>query len=162
VDERAGKRAPDRACVLRPGPRPYLAIGIPFAIAAAISLSVFMMRGMWPDAVKTAVGVLLVYGAICLALARCRIAVTARGISVRETLGRERSVRFDEIVASVPGALGEPDHPVTLCVYTAAERPGHEAQALRIRLKPYRQEEVRSLLAMPELKVTPSVPRSWR
>jgi hypothetical protein len=148
--------------VLRPGPRPYIAIGIVLGLAAAIPLAVFMARAMWTDAMKAAAGALLVYGAICLALACCRITLTARGIAVRETLRRERSVRFDDIVASVPRVLGEPDHPVSLDVYTAAEPSGDGAPALRIRLKPYRQEDVRSLLALPALKVTAPAPGSWR
>jgi hypothetical protein len=141
--------------VLRPGPRPYVALGIVFALAAAIPLAVFTMRAMWADAAMAGASLLLVYGAICLALARSRIVVSPRGIAVRETLRRERAVPFDEIVASVPNVLGEPDHPVTLDVFTSDRQLAAEQPALTARIKPYRREDVQWLLALPGLKVTP-------
>jgi hypothetical protein len=49
---------------------------------------------------------------------------------------------------------------VTLDVYT--DHPPAAAPALRIRLKPYRRDDVQWFLAMPALKVTASAPGSWR
>lgn len=89
------------------------------------------------------------FGALCLAIGIARIVVDEETLTYCPMPWAAIRVRFDDVSASVPQVLAEPDHPFSLAIYTNdVSRP-----ALEVRLKAFRREDVEWLLSLPRLRV---------
>jgi hypothetical protein len=135
--------------VLRPGPRAFIAFAILFGAIALLLLGVGVAHGRGLRALDGIVWFAILYAVVCAGILRARIVVTRDAIAYRAPFGIfERSVPFSQVTASTVSVLVEPEHPVTLEIFTDRDAP-----ALTVRLKAFRQSDVRWLLALHELKV---------
>lgn len=135
--------------ILRPGPRPYIALGIVLGAVALLGmLPVFGAGKPW-QALQVGGGALIVYGGICLAISHQRVLVQSDCVAFQELFKPTVRVYFKDISKSVARTFAEPQHPVALDIYTQSKnRP-----ALRLRLKSFRQADVAWLTSIPDLKV---------
>jgi hypothetical protein len=138
--------------ILKPGPRPYRALGMVFgALVMLATFPVFKAGKPW-QAVQAGGATLVVYAAACLAISRQRVVVQSDSVAFQELFKPANRVYFADISKSVAKALAEPEHPVALYIYTHnAKKP-----ALRLRLKSFRQADVAWLVSVPELRVGPT------
>ena len=135
--------------ILRPAPRPYVALGIVFGVVGLIAIVPIVVADKPLEAMKAASCMLVLYGLICLIISGQKIIVGNDYIAFK-SLGKSASaVYFNDISRSVRHILAERQHPLNLDVYTH----GHQMHALRIPLKPFRQPDVAWLLSIPEMKV---------
>jgi hypothetical protein len=135
--------------ILRPGPRPYIALGIVLGAVTTLATFPLIRAGKpWP-AIQAGGGTLVLYGVLCLAIARQRVVVQIDSLSFQELFKPTHRVKFGDISKSVARTLAEPEHPVALDIYTHNTR----IPALRLRLKSFRQADVAWLVSIPELKV---------
>ena len=135
--------------VLKPSPRPYVALGIVLGGVALIAILPILAAGKPWQALQATGGMLLVYAAFGVALSRQRVVVESDSITFHELFKPTSRVLFRDISRSVPRILGEPEHPLGLDIYADnAKKP-----ALRLRLKSFRAAEVAWLVSIPDLKV---------
>jgi hypothetical protein len=135
--------------ILKPRPRPFIALTVIFGLLLCLTPAIALTRGMLSDAAKIAACILIIYGVLCFFVSRGRIVVSTDSIVFRPALGTDKRVYFRSIIASLPKVLAEPEHPISLEIYCESrERP-----AIEIGLKSFRQSDVAWLLSLPELKV---------
>jgi hypothetical protein len=135
--------------ILKPGPRPYVALGIILGAVTLLATLPIVRAGKPWQAIKAAEGMLAVYGAVCLAVSRQRVVVESDSVAFRELFKPTNRIRFADISKSIPRTVAEPEHPVALEIYTY----NRKGPALRLRLKSFRQADVAWLVSIPELKI---------
>lgn len=135
--------------ILKPCPRPYVALGIVFGVVTILAVLPLLRAGKPLQAIQAGGATLGVYGAVALVIARQRIVIKSDSLCFQEVFKPTNQVLFSEISKSVKRTLAEPEHPVALDVYTHNPRK----PALRLRLKSFRQVDVAWLISVPELKV---------
>jgi len=135
--------------ILKPGTRPYIALGILFGALALFLMCVGIRAGDIIGAAKIATAIIAMYGVLCLWFAGQRIIVGDDYIAFKKIFGRSaRGIYFKDITKSHTHRLAEQYHPIFLEIYTGdSKRP-----ALGIPLKPFKLGDVKWLLSMPELK----------
>ena len=137
--------------ILKVGPRPFIAFSIMLVLLLILPLFIGIRTQRWGDAGQFAALFIGIVGMMCLIAARNKLVVTDEGIAYRFGIGAIRAIKFEDISASIPVVLAEPDWPITLAVYDTV----NEYPALWVSLKPWRHEDVMWLLTIPELKVQP-------
>lgn len=146
---------------LRPGPRPIFAFGILWLLIAALLFAVAAAyrRPFFP--VLEGLGYLAaVFAAVVGSIYLQRIVVDDDSVALgRPVIGLDR-VHFRDIAFSRSVTIAERDHPVLLDIYvTDPKDPSDCVLKLRLRLKPYRRQDVAWLLKLPQLKVGAPDPR---
>jgi hypothetical protein len=135
--------------ILKPGPRPYVAVAIVLGVVAILAMCPVFRSGKPWQAIQVGAGMLVLYGAVCLAISCQRVVVDGDSVAFQELFKRTNRVHFSDISKSVARLVAEPEHPIALDIYTHdGKRP-----TLRLRLKPFRQADVAWLVEVPELKV---------
>ncbi len=135
--------------VLRPGPRPFIALGILFGVITVLLLGVALAHGRILQTFDAIVAVPVLYAVLAAGLLRARIVVSDDALAWRPPFGLlERSVAFSRVKVSNASVLAEPEHPVTLEIFAGGRVP-----ALTLRLKLFRQNDVAWLISLPQLKV---------
>lgn len=135
--------------VLRPGPRPFIALGILFGMITVLLVGVGLAHGRVLQAWEPIVAFPVLYAVLAAGFLRARIVVGGDALAWRPPFGLlEQSVAFSRVTGSIASILAEPEHPVTLEIFT-----GKAAPALTLRLKLFRQNDVAWLLSLPQLKV---------
>jgi len=133
---------------IRPGPRPFAAIGASFFV-------VFLILGLLGAPITgrdlvVLMGVpLVLFALISMLVLTSSVRVGTENIET-SLLGYRRRIPFHEISHSVPRVLVEKDHPVGLDIY----RSGANRPAITVSLKSFRKSDVAWLLALPQLKVS--------
>jgi hypothetical protein len=137
---------------LKPGPRPFLAMGTICALLGLFPLSVGIHTGKWVEAGKMA-GAFLILPAILFGpFVSTRIEVDDTEIRLRNFGLVARRARFDEIEFSIPRILAEKDWPISLTIFGGDD----QRERMVINMKILRKEDVAWLLALPQLKVRPA------
>src|SRR5438045_2241525 len=103
---------------LRPGPRPYIALGVALGAVAMVAMFPLFRAGKRWQAAQSGGAMLVVYGALCLAISRQKIEVQSDGLAFHELFKPTNRVHFSDISKSIPRTLAEPEHPVRLDIYT--------------------------------------------
>ena len=135
--------------VLRPGPRPFIAIGILFGVITLLLLGVALAHGRGLQMFEGIVAVPLLYAVLAAGALRARIVISDDALAWRPPFGLlEQSVALSRITVSVASVLAEPEHPVMLEIFAGGRVP-----ALTLRLKLFRQNDVAWLISLPQLKV---------
>jgi len=134
---------------LKPGPRPFVAFAVMFACLSLVPAWSAIRSGNTIVWLEYSACMSALFGALCLAIAVARIVVDDEALNYSPMPWAAIRVRFDDVSASVPQILSEPDHPVSLAIYTNdVTRP-----ELEVRLKAFRREDVEWLLSLPRLRV---------
>ncbi len=130
---------------LRPGPRPFYALGGMSALLLLFLAFVSLKTGDW----RLAVYGLLFPMLVLTPIAFVRVEVDATEIRLRNFGVVWRRARFEDIGRSFPNVLAEEDWPVSLTII------GKDGQTvlMTVRTKILRREDVGWLLTRPELKV---------
>jgi hypothetical protein len=131
---------------LRPGPRPFYALGGMSAL-----LLLFLVFGSFTTGDWKLAGYGLLFPVLVLApLALIRVEVDTTEIRLRNLGVVWKRARFEDIGRSFANVLAEEDWPVSLTII------GKDGQTvlMTVRTKMLRKEDVGWLLARPELKVT--------
>ena len=139
--------------IIRRGPRPFIAAGVISGLLLLLPLSTGLATGRWMDAGQFAFRLLGIMAVFCLIVSGNRVVVTNDCIGYRIGYIPIRRVHFRDIVASVPAVLAERDWPIALVVF----REGRSLPAMVVPLKPWRLEDVKWLLSLPQLKVQPPI-----
>ncbi len=130
---------------LRPGPRPFYALGTMSVLLLLFLVFAGFKTGDWRPA-----GYGLLLPALLLGpIAFVRVEVDATEIRLRNFGVVRKRARFEDIGRSFPNVLAEKDWPVSL---TIIGKDG-ETVLLTVRTKILRKEDVAWLLARPELKI---------
>jgi hypothetical protein len=135
---------------LKPGSRPFIALGTICGLLFLVPLYLGFGTGKWTDAGKMAGTTLIILAFLLGPIVFARLEIDEEEIRLWN-LGRLRKrVRFEEIGHSSMRILGEKDWPVSL---TIVGKDG-ESELMSVGLKIFRKEDVVWLLALPELKIT--------
>ena len=134
---------------LRPGPRPFIALGTMFSLMLLAALYLGISSGKWADSGKLA-GFVLVLAVVALGpIAFMRIEVDEGEIRLKKFGFIRKRARFGEIGRSFATVLAEKDWPLSLTIV----RKDGMSELMSINLKNLRKKDVSWLLALPELKV---------
>ncbi len=135
--------------VLRPGPRPFIALGILFGVITVLLLGVALAHGRGLQTLEGIVAIPVIYAVLTAGVLRARIVVSDDALAWRPPFGLlEESVAFSGVTVSNALVLAEAEHPVTLEIFAEGKVP-----ALTLRLKLFRQKDVAWLISLPQLKV---------
>ena len=137
---------------LKPGPRPFIAMGTMYAVLCLLPLGAGIHTGKWIDAGKMA-GVFLILPVIMFGpIVGIRIEIDDTEIQLRNFGGVKKRARFDEIDFSIPRVLAEKDWPVSLTIVGGDD----QREMMVINMKLLKKEDVAWLLALPPLKAQSS------
>jgi hypothetical protein len=135
--------------MLKPGLRPFVAIGTIFGLLLLLPLIIGLKTGNWGEASKMMAGFVLLPAAILIPIAFTRLEVDEEKMCLRGIVSC-KYVRFDDIGWSVISVLAERDRPLSLTVFGR----DMSSELITIRLKIFPKEDVAWLVALPRLKVT--------
>jgi len=142
--------------VLKPGPRAAIAFGILFGLFLAVAAFAYKPGANLVEGLKGVLSVAAGFAALLVHIYLARITMTDNYIEYRAGFGRTTRLAFSDIEHSSTRALAEPSHPLFLDIFRASDHAHHRTRpALRIRLKPFRTDDVKWLLSQPQLKVRP-------
>ena len=138
--------------LIKPGPRPFIALGMAYGAILAVLAGVFFLATGSPatEAAKCIGFVLFLSIVITLNVWRTRIVISTDSLLLYQVAGSVREVRFRDIIGSVAEYPYGSGTPRLLNIYVK-ER---QWPAITLSLKPYREEDVRALLSLPALKVS--------
>ncbi len=134
---------------LRPGPRPFVALGAIFGLMLLAPVYIGVGTGKWTDAGKIAAFVLAVALMVIGPTASLRVEVDGGEIRLKKYGIIRKRVSFTEIGFSIATVLAERDWPLSLTIVGKDQ----ESELMSINLKVLRKKDVAWLLALPELKV---------
>lgn len=127
--------------VFKPGPRPAIAFAIVLGLVAVLLLAL----GPAGSALEALKGVALLGAVVAVMLVNIyssRIVLGDGYIAWKPGLLPERRMALAEIERAKVGVLAEPDHPVTLDLFSV------RGERMRLRLKAFRTGDVQQLLAV--------------
>jgi len=137
---------------LKPGPRPFVAMGTMCSVLCLLPLAVGIHTGKWIDAGKMA-GAFLILPVIMFGpIVGIRIEIDDTEIRLRNFGGVKQRARFDDIDFSIPKVLAEKDWPVSLTIVGGDD----QREMMVINMKLLKKEDVAWLLALPPLKAQSS------
>ncbi len=134
---------------LKPGPRPFIALGTMFGLMFLMPLYVGINTGKWAAAGKMAGGILALAAFVLGPLAFTLVEVDDEEIRLKKFGLIWKRARFEDIGWSISSALAEKDWPLDL---TIIGQDG-ESTLMSIRLKCFRKEDVAWLLTLSKLKI---------
>jgi hypothetical protein len=135
--------------IIKPGSRPFIALGIVFGLILLLPLYLGLGLGKWADSAKMG-GSIIVLGSIIIGpIALVRVEVDEHEICLRKYGVFKKQVRFDMISHSYTNILGEKDWPLSV---TLVGKDGKE-ELMTINLKVFQKEDVSWLLSNTKLKV---------
>lgn len=128
--------------------RPFIAIAVVLSPLVVIFSVLLVQKGFRSDLIFPSLLPFILYAAIMTAICSQRVVVDEEGIAITSFFVFRRFISFAEVQRSEVQILAERDHPISIAIYT--KKSG--APAMTISLKPFRQEDVAWLCALPKLR----------
>lgn len=144
--------------VLKPSTRPFIVFSVMFGLLLCLPLALGLLKGMWLDAAKASVCLLVIYGFLCIFVMGSRVSVSSDFIVFCSAFIWKKTVLFKDVEISIPFVLAESEHPISVSLFADSGKRTKEnlivlTPLLEIPLKSFAQKDVAWLLSRPELRI---------